>query len=107
MDITDSVDTKPNDFETVLKKFEEILEPYSVDPMCVFKVTKDSLVIMKKCVDTETNEERNIHCGVKEYAEYRANKLQVVDIFDRYDPSKKTKQHVPFLIQHFFIMLEK
>ena len=44
----------------------------------------------EKCIDTLTNEERHFEdYGMKEHAKYRANKLKVVDIFNRYDPSKK------------------
>ena len=64
---------------------------FNINPDIVFKSCKDWIVVMKKNPDTETNELRSV---VNEmYAKYRANKLRVIKIFNKLNPTA-TVSHV-------------
>ena len=81
--ISNDVDEENEPWQLVaLKKYcrEYMLPKY------VFKSTNDAIVVMKKLATTKTNETRIVID--ERHAKYRADKLMVVDIIDKYHPHR-------------------
>lgn len=70
-----------------LAKIEARCKNYIDDPTYVYKSCNNCIVILKKLVDTITNESREV--ADANYAQFRANKLLVVDIIDKSNINKK------------------
>lgn len=71
-----------------LEEIQEVCKKYQTDEKCVYKRCNNGvgtqrkwLVIMEKCDDTVTNEDRK-NVVEKKYAKFRANKLKVVEIIN-------------------------
>jgi antitoxin component YwqK of YwqJK toxin-antitoxin module len=77
--------------EELLKQLTEELEEYINDKKYVYKICGDFIVILEKLEDTLTNENRS-NVSQKDddklYAKYRANKLLVKEIINKYDLTK-------------------
>jgi hypothetical protein len=80
--------------QELLKKLTEELADYINDKKYVYKTCGDFIVVLEKLSDTITNENRSNVSQIgddKLYAKYRANKLFVKQIINKYDLSKCEK----------------
>ena len=74
--------------EELLKQLKEELSEYIDDKKYVYKICGDYIVVLEKLPDTITNENRSNISQIddnKLYAKYRANKLLVKQIINKYD----------------------
>lgn len=89
---------KTNDTMNVCTPFENIrksCEKYQSDKKYVYKgcnsglfLPREWIVVMEKCKDTITSEERNDVVDEK-YAKFRANELMVIEIINVYDGTSR------------------
>ena len=80
--------------EELLKQLTEELEEYINDKKYVYKTCGDFIVVLEKLEETITNENRSNVSQIgddKLYAKYRANKLLVKKIINKYDLTKCEK----------------
>jgi hypothetical protein len=61
---------------------------YEDDPNVVYKSCGDHIVVLKKLADTITNESRD-NVKDRRYAKFRANKLEVLCIFQKNNPREQ------------------
>jgi antitoxin component YwqK of YwqJK toxin-antitoxin module len=96
LDAMSNNDTWTKNLDPTLESIQRLCEKYSNDEKYVFKTCNNKphtsyheyIVVMEKCKDTITNEDRKDIVD-KNYAKYRANKLNVVEIFSVINLSSK------------------
>ena len=70
---------------------KELCKEYIVDPKYVFKSCGNYIVVLQKLLDTITNESRSDVSNAM-YANYRANKLRVILIINKFVPFDTIKE---------------
>ena len=86
-----------------LIELEILFKKYMDDPQYVFGSTHDKIIVLQKTKTTITNEIRKVTDS--KYALYRADRLILVDIANRYQAYSKRLTHIsiqiPFKLIHY------